>query len=140
MKFLIDECLSPALATQAQARGYLDSVHIEWRGLSGKKDWDLMPIILNEDWTFVTKNSRDFRGSSGSGGLYAKTEIHAGLVCLNGPVHMDLDMMTSLFEVALDALDHDPDLVNAVLDITLIEGESDEDDRVNITRYDLPKP
>jgi len=140
MKFLIDECLSPVLATQAQERGYHGSVHIEWRGLSGKKDWELMPIIVNEDWTFVTKNSRDFRGSSGNGGLYANTDIHAGLICLNGPVHMDLDMTVSLFEEALDALERDPDLVNAVLDITFIEGRDGGQDRVNIARYDLPKP
>ncbi|WP_234705282.1 hypothetical protein [Sinorhizobium meliloti] len=28
----------------------------------GLQDWELKPIILEGDWTFVTKNSVDFRG------------------------------------------------------------------------------
>lgn len=34
-----------------------------WLKLTGKKDWELKLIILEGDWTFVTKNSVDFRGS-----------------------------------------------------------------------------
>lgn len=30
--------------------------------LSGLKDRELKPVILDGDWTFVTKNSIDFRG------------------------------------------------------------------------------
>ena len=65
-----------------------------WMGLSGRKDWELKPIILDGDWTFVTKNSVDFRGPAsrpGSKGQYADVAFHAGLICLNGPEGMDLD-------------------------------------------------
>ena len=65
------------------------------RKLAGKKDWHLNPIILDGDWTFVTRNSGDFRGpaaKAGSRGVYADVAIHAGLVCLNGPEGLDLDM------------------------------------------------
>lgn len=53
MKFLIDECLSPELAKLAQNKGYWESSHVIWRGLGGKKDWELMPVILDGDWTFT---------------------------------------------------------------------------------------
>lgn len=138
MKFLIDECLSQELARLARARGHLESTHIERLGLSGKKDWELMPVLINGDWTFVTKNSRDFRGCNRNGGLHAAVDVHAGLVCLNGPKTMDLEMMVSLFAVALEALDADSDLVNAVLEITYVEGESEGDQTVAILRYGLP--
>ncbi|WP_234828222.1 DUF5615 family PIN-like protein [Sinorhizobium fredii] len=62
MKLLVDECLSPRLVQLAQAAGYAQSTHIVWLGKSGWKDWELKPLILDGDWTFVTKNSVDFFG------------------------------------------------------------------------------
>lgn len=49
--------------------------------------------------------------------------IHAGLVCLNGPDGMDLDVQIEMFELVLDELADDADLVNQVLEITLEDGE-----------------
>jgi hypothetical protein len=57
----------------------------------------LLPINLEGDWTFVTKNSIDFCGPAdvpGSKEEYRKA--NAGLICLNGPVGMDLDMQNSI--------------------------------------------
>lgn len=105
-------------------------------GLAGYKDWEFTPIILDGDWTFVTKNSVDFRGprdKPGTKGQYADVAIHAGLICLNGPPGMDLDMQIELFEQALVELDADPDLVNQVLEMTL-----DDDDDLRVLRYALP--
>ncbi|MGN8154913.1 hypothetical protein ACTJK5_21810 [Agrobacterium sp. 22094] len=31
---------------------------MNWSGLSGEKDWDLMPRNVAEDYTFVTNNAR----------------------------------------------------------------------------------
>jgi hypothetical protein len=135
MKFLIDECLSAELVHRAIDRGYGESSHVNWLGLSGYKDWSLKPVILNGDWTFVTRNAVDFRGPAdrpGSKGQYADVAIHAGLVCLNGPTGMDLDMMIDLFEAALDELDPNADVVNQVLEIT-----ADGND-IHIRRYRLP--
>jgi hypothetical protein len=136
VKFLIDECLSPELAKLAQVRGYGESSHVVWRNLNGKKDWELKPFILDGDWTFVTRNSVDFRGSAshpGSKGQYADVAIHAGLICLNGPDGMHLDVQLELFEQALDELAADDDLINQVLEITL-----DGDEELHILRYRLP--
>lgn len=87
MKFLVDECLSPKLTELAHERGYGESSHVVWLGRSGAKDWDLLPLIIDGDWTFVTRNSIDFRGAAsrpGEKGQYARVDLHAGLVCLNG--------------------------------------------------------
>ncbi len=135
MKFLIDECLSPELTKRAYDKGYGESSHVVWLGRNGLKDWELKPLILDADWTFVTKNSIDFRGPAdvpGSKGQYADVAIHAGLICLNGPPGMDLDMQIELFDQAMDELETDPDLVNQVLEITM------EDGSLHIRRYRLP--
>ncbi|WP_342637466.1 DUF5615 family PIN-like protein [Rhizobium jaguaris] len=119
MKFLIDECLSPELAKIALEKGYGETSHVVWMKLGGLKDWELKPIILEGDWTFVTKNSVDFRGPKdrpGTKGQYADVAIHVGLICLSGPPGMDLDMQIELFEQALAELDRDDDLVNQVLE------------------------
>jgi hypothetical protein len=135
MKLLIDECLSPELAKRAQSRGHGNSSHVVWLKRSGWKDWNLMRFILEGDWTFVTRNALDFRGPAsepGSKGTYADVEIHAGLICLNGPEGMNLDMQLELFELALDEIS-DGDLVNNVLEITLRE-----DSLIRVSRYALP--
>lgn len=137
MKFLIDECLSPDLAKIARNNGYGESSHVHWMKLAGKKDWELKPIILDGDWTFVTKNSVDFRGpkdNPGTKGQYADVAIHAGLICLNGPPGMDLDFQTELFEQALIEIARDGDLINQVLEVS-----GTEDDWVHVLRYALPK-
>lgn len=136
MKYLIDECLSPELAKMAIEKGHGETSHVVWMKLGGLKDWELKPIILEGDWTFVTKNSVDFRGSKdkpGTKGQYADVAIHAGLICLNGPPGMDLDMQIELFEQALIELDNNDDLVNQVLEISV------EDEDLHVLRYALPK-
>ena len=136
MKFLIDECLSPELVKLAQEKGHGESTHVVWRKLAGKKDWELKPIVLDGDWTFVTRNSVDFRGPSsnpGSRGQYADVWIHAGLICLNGPEGMNIDVQLELFEQALEELAADDDLTNQVLEITL-----ENNDELHVLRYSLP--
>jgi hypothetical protein len=49
---------------------------------------------------------------------------------------MDLEMQRELFEVVLDEVDHDGDLVNQVLEVTL---ETANDDELLIQRYKLPE-
>jgi len=137
MKLLVDECLSEELTKLARRRGHTEASHVAWIGKRGWKDWELKPFILDGDWTFVTRNSGDFRGSRtapGSRGQYADVALHAGLLCLNGPVGMDLDLQLELFEIALDELDRDGDLVNQVLEITLPESG----DEIEVLRYKLP--
>ena len=46
---------------------------------------------------------------------------------------MDLDLQLELFEIALDELAGDPNLVNQVLEVT-----ADAADEIHILRYALP--
>ena len=134
MRLLVDECLSPELAGMARADGY-EASHVVWLGLGGRTDRDLMPTIVDGDWTFVTKNSVDFRGPAknpGSRGLHAQAAIHAGLICLNGPPGMDLDMQRELFREALDDLAVNNDLVNGALEVTI------EGNEIVLVRYAIP--
>jgi hypothetical protein len=136
MKFLIDECLSLKLVDLAVERRYVQSSHVVRLGKSGWKDWELTPFILDGDWTFVTKNSIDFRGKAdnpGAKGQYSSVPIHAGLVCLNGPEGMDRALQLDLFEIALVELDRDPDIINQVIEVTLAAN-----DEIQVLRYDLP--
>jgi hypothetical protein len=135
VKFLVDECLSETLAHLAIARGYAGSSHVVWIGKGGWQDWNLLPIIVEGDWTFVTRNAYDFRGPArapGPPGLHARVEIHAGLICLTDEA-MDLDLQKELFEAALGELGSRPDLINQVLEVMF-----DGDDIV-LRRYALPK-
>jgi hypothetical protein len=138
VKLLIDECLSQELARLAQERGHHEASHVIWIGKGGWKDWRLREVIIDGSWTFVTKNSEDFRGpaeSPGSKGQYAGVDLHAGLICLNGPVGMDLDVQLEMFGVALDELDREADLTNQIMEINL---DTWDDDSFEIRRYRLP--
>lgn len=119
----------PAGCRDGESRGLYDSTHIVGRGKSGWKDWELKPLILNGDWTFVTKNSVDFGGPESDPGSKGQ---YAGLICLNGPSTMDLAIQLELFEEALNELQADDDLVNQVLDVTMTE------DDIHILRCLLP--
>lgn len=75
MRFLIDECLHASLVATAEARGH-EAWHVNWLGLSGETDWNLMLRVIADDFTFVTNNAADFRR------LYARVPLHAGLVII----------------------------------------------------------
>jgi hypothetical protein len=133
LKLLIDECLSPELVELAIAAGHVESTCVRDRGWSGKKDWDLMTIVVTSDFTLVTNNSDDFRGGGQGnlGGEHAKQEIHAGLICLNSP-RMSLAKQRELFAIALGELANLPDLVNQALEV--FESENGE---VTVEIYDI---
>ena len=137
IKLLIDECLSPELALVARERGHLEASHVSWIGKSGWKDWQIKQVVLNEDWTLVTRNSNDFRGPAeapGSRGQFVDVSLHAGLICLNGSAGFDLMMQRELFSVALAELEEIQDLINQVLEVTLDE----EQNAIQVSRYSLP--
>ncbi|MBY3314654.1 DUF5615 family PIN-like protein [Rhizobium laguerreae] len=124
MKFLVDECLHTSLVAVAQHHGH-DGSRVNWLGLSGETDWDLMPRIVAEDFTFVTNNARDFRK------LYAREDLHAGLVIIVPQVLPG--QQRDLFALVLQELAVSADLVNEVIEIALEEGEA------LLTRYALPE-
>jgi len=121
----------------ARQRGHHEASHVVWIGKSGWKDWDLKRVLLDEDWVLVTRNSEDFRGpreAPGTRGQYADVVLHAGLICLNGPVGMNLALQKELFVEALDELDADGDLTNQILEVTLEDSEAS----IQVVRYNHP--
>ncbi len=134
-KILIDENLSPSLAADAQQKGFLCS-HVNHLGKTGTKDWELKRVILEGDWTFVTNNSADFRGPAnepGSSGEYVDVHLHAGLVCIDAPFGLNLDLQKQIFELILDELAKNGDLTNQILQVDV-----KKDGRVQLERFALP--
>ena len=125
MKFLIDECLHTSLIKVAESRGHEGS-HVNYLGLGGKADHDLMPVIVSGDYTFVTNNARDFRK------LYKKQALHAGLVIVIPQVAPD--RQRSLFETVLAEIAKGSSMVNEVIEIALDGNEA------VLTVYALPSP
>ena len=74
-KLLIDECLHTSLLKLAHEAGHTAD-HVNYLGLGSSKDWDLLKLILDRDYTFVTNNRTDFLA------LYGRTQVHAGLVII----------------------------------------------------------
>ncbi|MBK1667557.1 hypothetical protein CKO28_05865 [Rhodovibrio sodomensis] len=136
MKFLVDECLSPALVNRLQTAGY-QATHVTHLNKSGWSDQALMAVILDADWTFITGNAFDFRGPAGtpgSSGGYSGAKIHAGLICLNRPYNDSRRIQLELLEEALSEINElEGDLVNQVLEVTL-----HDDDTIEATVYGLP--
>jgi predicted nuclease of predicted toxin-antitoxin system len=127
VKFLIDECLSPALVRLARERGHGESTHITWLGLRSRKDWSIVRRAVDAGHVLVTSNTTDFTS------LVSRESVHTGLVCLDvAPGLMSLDVQRRLFALALDHLG-DTEPINEVLQIRLQEDQS-----VRIERYDLP--
>jgi predicted nuclease of predicted toxin-antitoxin system len=107
MKFLIDECLHTSLIGLAHDAGH-GCEHVNFLGLGALKDWQLIPKILREDYTFVTNNRADFLA------LYAKQELHAGLIVILPNVKPS--RQRELFQAALSHIGA-RDLINAVLEV-----------------------
>lgn len=138
MKLLIDENLSETLAKRARELGHAESSHVRWIGKGGIKDWNLISVILEGDWTFVTRNADDFRGplwAPGSRGEYRKTTAHAGLICLNGPSAINRVMQLAMLEAALETCAGTDDLINQVIEVTLTDVDAQE---MTVDRYAMP--
>jgi predicted nuclease of predicted toxin-antitoxin system len=110
MKFLLDECLHTSLVALAHDAGYIYD-HVNFLGLGGYKDWQLMATFRNGDYTFVTNNRADFAS------LYANEELHAGLVIVIPNVTPS--RQRELFRAALLHIGK-RDLVNIVLEVTVV--------------------
>lgn len=76
MRFFIDECLSPQIATRLNAGGVHEAVHPLHIGRRGEDDATVLVRCLAEDRVIVTENARDFRR------LAARTPLHPGLIVM----------------------------------------------------------
>ena len=127
MNFLIDECLHQSLLDLVQDRGH-EGTHVCFRGLAGTQDWNLMPLVIEESFTFVTNNTADFLR------LFALEEAHAGLVVLLPNV--EPRRQCELFEAVLDELGTPGDLFNQAIKAWFAA----DDQSIEIERVDLSLP
>ena len=113
MKFLIDERLSPSLATLEREAGYPESTHVTWIGLKSRQDWALVRRAVAEGYVLVTQDRTDFTS------LMEREHRHPGLVCMN-VAHgmMSLGVQQTLFEHALTRMADAP-LAGQIVEITL---------------------
>lgn len=107
-RILVDECLSVALVATAKARGH-DATHIVWLGKGGTQDWNLIPLIVDGDYLFVTNDRRGFLR------LYSRLETHAGLIILLPSV--ERAEQVRLFESALEAAEGIDDTINRLIEV-----------------------
>jgi predicted nuclease of predicted toxin-antitoxin system len=122
-RFLVDEDLSVLLPNTAHARGY-QATHVNHHGLHRAKDWDIVRVVVEEEWILVTNNAFEFRGR------FRRLEVHPGVVFLL-PVVPRVQQI-ELFSAALDVIECSPDLVNTALDVTYAGNQ------IRVTRYALP--
>lgn len=106
MKFLIDECLHTSLVGVAHEAGHVCD-HVNFLGLGGCKDWELMKRIRAAEYALVTNNRVDFLR------LYGKEAVHAGLVIIlpNVPASRQRE----LFDAALSHIG-ERQLINTMLE------------------------
>lgn len=127
MKFLIDECLSPELASLAREHGHPGSTHVTWIGMTSAKDWTIARHAVDDGYVFVTNNAADFTA------LYGREELHVGLVCLNAAAGTNsLGLQHRLFLLAMAELGG-AEPYNEVLEITATAAGD-----VEVNRYGLP--
>jgi predicted nuclease of predicted toxin-antitoxin system len=107
VKLLIDECLHTSLVELAHGAGHLAD-HVNYLSLGGSKDWQLMAVIREQDYTFVTNNRTDFLG------LHGKEPLHAGVIIIVPNVMPALQR--ELFRAVLDHIDA-RDLTNSVVEV-----------------------
>ncbi len=104
VKLLIDECLHTSLIELAHQAGHVAD-HVDYLGLGGSKDWQLMAVIRQQD---LTNNRSDFLT------LHGQESLHAGVIIIvpnTTPTHQRV-----LFSVALEHIGT-RDLINAVVEI-----------------------
>ncbi len=110
MKWLIDECLHVSLVALAHGRGQVAD-HVNYLGLGSSKDWELMEIVIERDYTFVTNNRFDFLT------LYKKEAFHAGLVVI--VPNVTPVRQRALFNAVLDHVGSH-ELINTVIEVNFV--------------------
>jgi predicted nuclease of predicted toxin-antitoxin system len=123
VKLLIDECLHTSLVELAHAAGHAAD-HVNYLGLGGLKDWQLMGTIRQQDYTFVTNNRSDFLA------LHGREPLHAGVIIIVPSVTPVRQQ--ELFSAVLKHIGA-RDLTNTVVEVKY------EQTRIVCSEYALPE-
>jgi len=107
----------------AHAAGYVAD-HVNYLNLGGQKDWQLLPVIREREFTFVTNNGADFLV------LFGKEPLHPGIIIIVPNVTPVLQR--ELFKAALDHIGA-RDLTNSMVEVKYVG------DRIVCSEYVLPE-
>ncbi len=108
-KFLIDECVSPGLASRAKDRGH-QAFHVTWLKLEGTRDTALATYAMGEEAIIVTNNGADFRP------IFKSLDIHPGLIVVVPSCYKDEQLR--LFDLVLDRLEIERDCINKLIEVS----------------------
>lgn len=124
MRFLMDECVSPALVGVANEAGY-EAYHVVHRGWSGLKDPQLFRLALEEGFIVVTNNRDDFRELAG------RVDLHPGLVVIleNARRAREIGHFREALREIARLVEAGRDMINLVIEV---------DASGVATHYDLP--
>jgi predicted nuclease of predicted toxin-antitoxin system len=122
VKLLIDECLHTSLVTLAHSAGH-SADHVSHRGLGGLKDWQLIRVIREQEYTFVTNNRSDFLN------LHGREPLHAGVIIIVPNVIPS--QQRELFAAALKHIGT-RDLTNTVVEVRFVQND------IQCSEYELP--
>jgi predicted nuclease of predicted toxin-antitoxin system len=111
-----------SLVERAHAAGH-PADHVNYLGLGSSKDWELMDLILAQDYTFVTNNRIDFLA------LHGDAALHAGLIVIIPNVTPV--QQRRLFDAALKHIGR-RQIVNTVIEVDY------DGDAVRCTEHPLP--
>jgi hypothetical protein len=106
----------------AHASGYVAD-HVNYLSLGGLKDWQLLPVIREREYTFVTNNGADFLA------LVGKEPLHPEIIIIVPNVNPVLQR--ELFKAALDHIGG-RDLTNSVVEVKYVG------DRIVCSQYAIP--
>jgi predicted nuclease of predicted toxin-antitoxin system len=123
VKWLIDECLHASLVALAHSRGKAADL-VNYLGLGSWKDRELMDVVIERDYTFMTNNRFDFLT------LYKKEVVHAGLVVI--VPNVTPVRQRELFNAVLDRVGA-RELINTVIEVSLTQ------ERIECVEYAYPK-
>jgi predicted nuclease of predicted toxin-antitoxin system len=123
VKLLIDECLHTSLVTVAHSAGH-SADHVSHRGLGGLKDWQLIRVIREQEYTFVTSNRSDFLN------LHGREPLHAGVIIIVPNVIPS--QQRELFAAALKHIGT-RDLTNTVVEVRFVQND------IQCSEYELPR-
>ena len=110
----------------AHASGYVAD-HVNYLSLGGLKDWQLVPVIREREYTFVTNvtnNGANFLA------LFGKEPLHPGIIVIVPNVTPVLQR--ELFKAVLDHIGA-RDLTNGVVEVEYVG------DRIVCSEYTLPE-
>jgi predicted nuclease of predicted toxin-antitoxin system len=107
-KFLIDECLSPALAGLAHEAGHVAS-HVNFLKLNNTRDQVIAVYAVAEDYVFVTNNGADYKP------IYKALDLHPGLVVIL-PNRRRVEQV-AMFREVMRRLEDEPDTVNKLIEV-----------------------